>query len=163
MIKHSTVIRAPHWFSGEQPWLGYIWGLHNIELPKVKFFFISEKIWKVQKCHKITIRLYLNAILAELLKHINDGNQRIRHLRKHKSKSQEFQLCFLWLKKHQHEYVLQFALKWLFSAGSWDELAWQLWDCKRLLSRSGAAGLIKFLWSLKFFSTLPNKTKDFWH
>ena len=161
MIKHSTVIRAPHWFSGKQPRLTYEDSIILNYQKLDNFFFVSEKIWKVQKCHKITIRLYLNAILAEPLKHINDGNQRIRHLRKHKSKSQEFQLCFLWHKKH--EYVLQFALKWLFSAGSWDELAWQLWDCKRLLSRSGAAGLIKFLWSLKFFSTLPNKTKDFWH
>ena len=162
MIKHSTVIRAPHWFSGKQPRLSNIWGLHNIELRKVRqICLFQKKNLEGPEMPQNHNYLYLNAILAEPLKHINDGNQRIRHLRKHKSKSQEFQLCFLWLKKH--EYVLQFALKWLFSAGSWDELAWQLWDCKRLLSRSGAAGLIKFLWSLKIFSALPNKTKDFWH
>ena len=163
MIKHSTVIRAPHWFSGKQQRLSYIWGHHNIELPKVGQFVLFQK--KSGRSRNAT-KSQLGCIWMQFLQSpwntsmmaisVSDicENTKVSH-------NQEFQLCFLWHKKH--EYVLQFALKWLFSAGSWDELAWQLWDCKRLLSRSGAAGLIKFLWSLKFFSTLPNKTKDFWH
>ena len=43
MIKHSTVIRAPHWFSGKQPRLSYIGGLHNIELPRVRQICLFQK------------------------------------------------------------------------------------------------------------------------
>ena len=111
------------------------------EMKALSLIWEAAQVNYFRKCTSIQYETWTLHCLQSLGNNINDGNQRFRHLRKHKGKTEE-KLSLIFISSKWCN--LKFFLNHFHAVGSWDELAGQLWDCKCLLSRSGAAGLVQF-------------------